>query len=384
MLSTALALALLAAAPVSQDTAHLVVVATTDVHGRATHWNYLDDRPGPGGLARAATVVDSLRRRYPDQVVLVDAGDLIQGDPFAAYFASVAPRDPNPIVDAMNAMRYDAMAPGNHEYNWGLDVFRHTFALPGDTLMFPATTVVRRGPVRVGIAGFTTPGVMVWDRENVRGRARVAPVGSAAAETVRRLDRQADFTLVLIHSGMDGSASYDTTGVGDENVAATFAALPVKPDMVVVGHSHREMRDSVIAGVHFVQPRNWAQSLSVMHVSLVRGDDGWRPVRWRGELVPLRDVPPSPVVMRRLTTRRCGGGCRSRSARRRWRCRRPWGARARRGSSSSSSRRSGSAPARSSRPRRPSTSTRGSVPAPSGSATSPSSIRTRTPCVPCG
>ncbi|MDQ2670001.1 MAG: 5'-nucleotidase C-terminal domain-containing protein, partial [Gemmatimonadota bacterium] len=315
MLSTALALAVLAAAPFSQDTAHVVVVATTDVHGRATHWDYLSDTPGPGGLARAATVVDSLRRVHPGQVVLVDAGDLIQGDPFAAYFAQVAPRDPHPIIDAMNAMGYDAVAPGNHEYNWGLPVLRravagaafpflaaNTFGLPGDTLMFEATTVVRRGPVRIGIAGFTTPGVMVWDRENVRGRARVAPVGEVAPETIRELDAASDFTVAVIHSGMDGPASYDTTGVGDEDVAATFAALPVKPDLVVVGHSHREMRDSVIAGVHFVQPKYWAQSLSVMHVDLVRDGRGWRPVRWRGELIPLRDVPPSPVVMRRLQT----------------------------------------------------------------------------------
>ena len=313
MLSTALALAVLAAAPLQQDTAHVVVVATTDVHGRATGWDYLADQPAPGGLARAATVVDSLRRAYPGQVVLVDAGDLIQGDPFAAYFAQVAPRDPHPLVDAMNAMGYDAAVPGNHEYNWGLPLLRravtgavfpflsaNTYGLPGDTLMFEATTVVRRGPVRVGITGFTTPGVMVWDRENVRGRARVAPVAESAAPVVRQLDRQADLTLVVIHSGLDGTASYDTTGVGDENVAATFATLPVRPDMVVVGHSHREMRDSVINGVHFVQPKNWAQSLSVMHVDLVRDGAGYRPVRWRGELVPLRDVPPSPVVTRRL------------------------------------------------------------------------------------
>ena len=117
MLSTALALAVLAAAPLQQDTAHVVVVATTDVHGRATGWDYLADQPAPGGLARAATVVDSLRRAYPGQVVLVDAGDLIQGDPFAAYFAQVAPRDPHPLVDAMNATGYDAAVPGNHEYN---------------------------------------------------------------------------------------------------------------------------------------------------------------------------------------------------------------------------------------------------------------------------
>ena len=111
-------LSALLAAP--QDTAHIVIVSTTDVHGRVADWDYVADRPFGGGLVRVATVVDSLRRRHPDQVVLVDAGDLIQGNAFAAYFAGEAPRDTNPVIRAMNLLRYDAATPGNHEFNWGL------------------------------------------------------------------------------------------------------------------------------------------------------------------------------------------------------------------------------------------------------------------------
>ncbi len=111
-----------AVASAMQDSAHVVIVATTDVHGRATAWNYLTNSPHPGGLARAARAVDSLRLEDRDQVVLVDVGDMIQGDPFAEYFARVAPRDPNPIIDAMNLMAYDAATLGNHDFDFGLDV----------------------------------------------------------------------------------------------------------------------------------------------------------------------------------------------------------------------------------------------------------------------
>ena len=54
------------------------------------------NKPFAGGMARVATVVDSLKARYPGQVVVVDAGDLMQGDPFATYFARVTPHDPHP------------------------------------------------------------------------------------------------------------------------------------------------------------------------------------------------------------------------------------------------------------------------------------------------
>ena len=304
---------LLALATQVQDTAHIVVVSTTDVHGHATGWNYLADAPFPGGLTRAARVVDSLRVRYPGKVVLVDAGDLLQGDPFATYLAQVAPRDPHPVVDVMGAMGYDAATPGNHEFNWGVPamlralrgasfpyVSGNIYSLPQDTLTFAPYTIVQRGGVRVGITGFTTPGVMLWDRELVKDRARVGRINDAASRVLRQVRANADFTIVLLHSGMDGVSSYDTTGVGPEDDGTSLARGAVKPDLVVVGHSHREMADSVVNGVHFVQPKPHAQSLSVVHVSLTRSADGWGVTRIRGELVQLARVEPSVALDRRL------------------------------------------------------------------------------------
>ena len=308
-----------ARAAAAQDSLHVVVVSTTDIHGRVTAWDYVADREAPWGLDRAATVIDSLRKAYPGQVVVVDAGDLIQGEPFAAYFASVRPADPNPVVDALNAVGYDAWTPGNHEFNFGLEalaratgsagfpvVSGNIFALPRDMLAYQSSAVVRRGAVRVGITGFTTPGVMRWDAHNVAGRVLVRPILPQAERVLRDLDARVDLKLVLIHSGMDGPASYDTTGIGDENVAARLATLQVKPDLVVVGHSHRRMRDSVIAGVHFVQPDPWAQSLSVAHVWLTpRARPGAEGARYRvsrieADVIPLAGVRRDPTVTARF------------------------------------------------------------------------------------
>src|SRR6476661_1782805 len=156
-----LAAFVLATAPV-QDTAHVVLVATTDVHGHATDWDYVADRPFAGGIARVATVVDSLRARYPGQVVVVDAGDLLQGDAFATYFARVAPTTPHPIVEAMNLAGYDAATPGNHDFDWGLPFLRRAvtdarfpyvsaniYAATGDSLLYPPYRVVQRQQVRI-------------------------------------------------------------------------------------------------------------------------------------------------------------------------------------------------------------------------------------------
>src|SRR3989442_8790417 len=92
--------------PVS-DTAHVVIVATTDVHGRVLGWDYVRDVAGAGGVLRAPTVIETLRGQYPEQVVLVDAGDLIEGNLFAGDFSRRDSQRPPPVGHALNPLQYD-------------------------------------------------------------------------------------------------------------------------------------------------------------------------------------------------------------------------------------------------------------------------------------
>jgi 2',3'-cyclic-nucleotide 2'-phosphodiesterase (5'-nucleotidase family) len=124
----------------------------------------------------------------------------------------------------------------------------------------------------------------------------------------------AQLRIAIAHSGMGSAASYDTTGVGAENAAGSLAFLPVRPHLVIVGHSHRQFADSVINGVHFIQPQAWARSLAVAHVWLEAGSRqlaaggqeagaeqvSFRVVRITGEEIALANVPPHPVLTQRL------------------------------------------------------------------------------------
>jgi 2',3'-cyclic-nucleotide 2'-phosphodiesterase/3'-nucleotidase/5'-nucleotidase len=303
------------------DSAHVVIVATTDIHGRALAWDYVRDAAAPGGLSRVATALETLRARYPGILVLVDAGDLLQGNPFALFYARYDKRQPQPIVDAMNALQYDAVTPGNHDFDFGVDYLRTAVSQASyhyvsanvvdsaGTALFQPTVSLPRGPVKVGITGFTTPGTMVWNRAQLgAGRVRVRRIAEAAPAAMARLAREgADLKIAVIHGGF-GESSYDTTGIGPENDAAALAAVAPKPDVVIVGHTHREIRDTVINGVHFVQPKQWAQSISVVHVWLRReqgaggagGGSGWRVSTVRADIIPLGNVPEQQRFVRRL------------------------------------------------------------------------------------
>jgi 2',3'-cyclic-nucleotide 2'-phosphodiesterase (5'-nucleotidase family) len=291
----------------------LVVAATTDVHGRLRGWDYYSNGPDSArGLSRAATIVDSVRAAHPGRVILVDAGDLLQGNPLTYVAARVSSDTVNPVIAAMNAMEYDAAAIGNHEFNYGLPYLARAIGqarfpflaanayLPAGGRAYSASRNVSRGGVRVGIVGATTPGAMVWDRDNLAGRVSirdiVPEVRSAVAEARAA---GADVVVVVVHSGLNEPASYDTasTGLPSENVSARIAREVEGVDLVVYGHSHREMRDTVIGRTMLVQPRNWAGNVAVAHLGMVREGGRWHVAARRGDLVTAAGHVESPRVL---------------------------------------------------------------------------------------
>lgn len=282
------------------DTVTLYIAGTTDVHGWLRGWDYYANRADTTrGLARAATVVDSLREAHPDRVILVDAGDDLQGTPIT----NVALRDstlPNPIVTAMNVMRYDAAVIGNHEFNFGLPhlnraISQATFPFIAANVYAPSGrhayvpwTMIRRQGVRVAIIGGTTPGSMIWDRDKLTGRVEVRDIVPSVRQSVAEArGAGADLVVVVLHSGLAGTASYDTTttGLPSENVTARVAREIPGIDIVVFGHSHQELADSLIGGALVQQPRNAAASVSLARVHLARRGSEWQVVDKSGGLV---------------------------------------------------------------------------------------------------
>jgi 2',3'-cyclic-nucleotide 2'-phosphodiesterase/3'-nucleotidase/5'-nucleotidase len=308
--------ALAAAIPApAQQRVELKVAATTDVHGRLRGWDYYENRVDSArGLARAATIVDSLRRAAPGRVILVDAGDLLQGNPMTYVAARVDSLAPHPVIAAMNAMRYDAAALGNHEFNYGLDILdravraarfpflaANTERLDGGRV-YGAMRMVERGGVKVAIIGITNPGAMVWDRDHLRGRMRIADiVGSLPAHVQAARRAGADVVVVVAHAGLSGESSFDTlaTGMPSENPIARVAREVAGIDLIVHGHSHRELADSTINGVLVVQPRNWATSVAIATLTVERGADRrWRVASARGQVVQARGHAEHPAVVR--------------------------------------------------------------------------------------
>jgi len=278
-------------------------------------WNDFQNKPADGSLAQVSTLVNEIRSESDDPVLVLDSGDTIQGTPFE-QFPHVRWSEPSPTIAAMNHIGYDAMAVGNHEFNFGLDVLARARAqaefpfLSANTIedstsepAFPTHLVVEAGDVRVGIVGLTTPNIPGWERpEHYRGLAFL-PMDEVATEMARRLREieGCDLVIALAHTGFeidpeDGSP----TGTDHEDFGWRLASLP-GVDVLLTGHSHKNIPPRELNGTIVSQPLARARFLTRIDLDLERGTNGWRIESWKGDNIPTADVDPDPILIKEMT-----------------------------------------------------------------------------------
>ena len=296
----------------------LTVLATTDMHGNIFPFDYLTGRPAARGLAKIATLIKAERITAP-AALIVDCGDTIQGSQLESLYqryvqtgALPAPlRAPagtltsDPMMTAMNRIGFDAMAVGNHEFNYGLKNFdraRYDATFPWLSANIKTDPSSGRRPidpfllkvvdgVRVGIVGITTPSVPSWEKpDNYRGYSFVngrTPAENAVDELRSR--HKADVVLIIAHSGIDREETVRAESGHRENITRELAAIP-GVDAIVFGHTHNQVASMRIGEVLLTQPKNWAMSLGRIDLKLEsKSGGGYRVVSKSSKVIPVTD-----------------------------------------------------------------------------------------------
>lgn len=310
--------------PAAGETVSLTVLATTDAHGNVWPYDYLSASPAERGLAKVSTYVKSVRARQPHTLVL-DCGDTFQGTPLAYLYAGGASLAPNPVVAAMNAIGYDAMAVGNHEFNFGLHPLwrlkeEARFPILGANIVstyhehvrdFEPYVIREVGGVRVAILGLVTPAIPYWEPPENRAGYEFRDLVETARRYVPELRRKADLVIVLAHSGLgrDPSAPLGASpesgepapGHPGEDRVWDLAEQVPGIDAIVFGHSHQELAGLEVNGALLVQPKNWARSVAEIEFVLERTEQGWRVAQRRSRLVPMDASVPADEKILDLT-----------------------------------------------------------------------------------
>lgn len=282
---------LLGVVPLRAERVQITVLSTTDLHGHIFPIDYSTNRPSAHGLAKVATLIREARKTAPD-LLLIDAGDTIQGTPLAYYHNRVNNSPVDPMMLTMNALDYDSMTPGNHEYNFGLRVLNkaqseadfpwisgNTYRADRDETAFPPYVVKTVQGVKVGIVGITTPGIPGWENpENYAGLEFRDPVVATRrwVEELRTKER-AQIVILALHAGIEENLATGAVYQGVvplENAAVSIARQVPGIDLILMGHTHREVAGLVIGDALLAQAGRWGSHLVRADFFVERADDG--------------------------------------------------------------------------------------------------------------
>ncbi|KUJ34294.1 5'-nucleotidase C-terminal domain-containing protein [Streptomyces sp. NPDC093228] len=315
----------------------LTVMGTTDLHGHVFNWDYFKDAEytdkagNSQGLARISTLVDQVREEKGRcNTLLLDAGDTIQGTPLTYYYAKVDPitakHGPvHPMAQAMNAIGYDAVALGNHEFNYGIETLRKfesqcRFPLLGANALDARTQkpafppyfmkkfhVPGAPPVKVAVLGLTNPGIAIWDKAYVQGKLTFPGLEEQAAKWVPKLRSMgADVVVVSAHSGTSGTSSYGDQLPYVEDAAANVARQVPGIDAILVGHAHQEIPELKVTNertgrtVVLSEPLCFAERLTLFDIALVFEKGKWQVESVAASLRNSSTVTDDPKITRLL------------------------------------------------------------------------------------
>jgi 2',3'-cyclic-nucleotide 2'-phosphodiesterase (5'-nucleotidase family) len=290
----------------------VTLLQTSDLHAHVFPHDYFTGEPAEHGLAKVATLVGQIRAQTPE-AVLLDAGDTIQGTPLAYYHYRVEPTDENPVISAMNLTGYDAMTVGNHEFNFGPEILGRAQGQskfpwlsanilgPDGQPAFKPYLVLERGGVRIGVLGLTTRNIPNWEKpEHIEGLSFTDAL-EAARRFVPLLREKlyCDLVVVLTHQGFERDLDTGEPNQTDaENQAYAIAAEVPGIDVLLAGHSHRNIEPRMLGDTLVSMPYRYGARLTRVDVVLERGEDGRLGVVSReGKNLDVAGLEPDPTVL---------------------------------------------------------------------------------------
>jgi len=313
--------------------ATLALLETSDLHANVLSYDYYKLAPDASlGLERTATLIRQARAEFAN-TLLLDNGDTIQGTALADYQALAAPvrcGETLAVYKALNQLGVEGGGLGNHDFNYGLPYLSQVTGARFDVegvdpaaprcagaafpqvlaniysartrqpLFQPFAILDKRiqaagadgkplqATLKVGIIGFTPPGILGWDQRWLAGRVYAEGVRESAQKYVPQMRAQgADIVVAILHGGLDG-APYTPQM---ENAGLYLAQVP-GIDAMLLGHAHEafpnpasssasfnlpgvDKAKGTVHGVPAVMASLWGKHLGVIGLRLQRAGQRW-------------------------------------------------------------------------------------------------------------
>ena len=232
-----------------EKTVKLKVVQTSDIHGNFYPRDFILQREAAGSLARVYAFVRKERETYKDNLILLDNGDILQGQPTAYYYNYIDTVSPHLTAEMLNFMGYNAGNMGNHDVETGRAVFDrwagecHAPVLGANIIdtatgetHFPPYVALERDGVKI-VLGMITPAIPVWLSENLWKGLRFDDMEDTARKWMKiiREKERPDIVIGMFHAGQDALLM---GGKYRENASLNVARNVPGFDIVLMGHDH--------------------------------------------------------------------------------------------------------------------------------------------------
>lgn len=294
------------------------VIETSDVHGAVFPYDFVEDEPANHSLAQVLTYVKQERAKEGQVVILLDNGDILQGDPSVYYYNFIRTNGKHLISEVMNFMDYDAASVGNHDVEPGHPVYdklRNEFDFPwlaanardvnSGKPYFEPYTILERSGVRIAVLGLITPAIPKWLPKSIwEGMEFEDMIESAKywVDEIRRTEKP-DVLIGLFHAGYDFTYNNQTADTyKNENASKLVAEQVPGFDLVLVGHDHHGWDETVTnwAGneVLVLGPTSRARDVAVadIRLSLNKTTNHYNK-QISSEIVKMEDVEPDEQFM---------------------------------------------------------------------------------------
>lgn len=298
-----------------QTNKKIKIIFTTDVHGNYFPRNFITQKDWAGSLARVHEYVEEQRKKFNGNILLLDNGDILQGQPTAYYSNYIDTTSTHICAQVMNYMKYDAGNIGNHDVETGRNVMARwitecQFPMLGANIMDAKTGISYLRPyeifkvdgVKVAVLGMITPAIPVWLPENLWRGLYFADMEKTAEKWMKVIqeEEQPDVIIGLFHAGKKPRQMGEYLDNASYLVAENIPGF----DVVMYGHDHalscETIEDTGGDIVWMINPANNAVAVGEAEITLVYDQGDLIDKEIEGRIVDLKETKVSSVFMKKF------------------------------------------------------------------------------------
>lgn len=279
------------------------IIHTSDIHGCFFPYDFIHRKEATGSLSRISTYIKDMRRKYGENLILLDSGDFMEGQPTCDYDKYFKPQRQDTAIEIANYLRYDCMTIGNHDVEMGNPVYddfikrvscpilgANAVSIKDGESYFTPYHIIKRQGVKIAVIGMLTPAIPYWLGEELWSGMMFTDVlkTTQGLLTHIREKENPDIIIGLFHSGWNGGLN---TEDAKENSIKEIAEKLDGLDLILFGHDHimhcEKLRKENGSKVVCLNPASDGISISVADISINK-ETGEKNIN--GEIISMENI----------------------------------------------------------------------------------------------